>query len=266
MELQKRQVTRLRQHILSWYKKHKRDLPWRKTKDPYKILISEVMLQQTQVDRVVAYYERWLKALPTFEKLFRVSTKKLLTLWSGLGYNNRVLRLRALAGVVIKDHKAKLPKTYEQLIRLPGIGDYTANAILAFAFNKSVPVMDTNIRRVLIHELKLSEKISLDELKIISLQLIPKEKSCIWHNALMDYGALFKTARRTGIKPLSQQGAFVGSNREVRGFITKELTQKDSLPMNVVKKNFPDKDVVVIVNKMVEDGLVQVKDGFLVLA
>ena len=217
-------IKTFQEKILSWYKQNKRDLPWRKTKDPYAILVSETMLQQTQVDRVIGYYLKFLKKFPSFEKLAKAQKKTLLSYWSGLGYNNRVLRLQQLAQVVIKEHKGKLPRTEEVLLSLPGIGPYTATAVLAFAFNKDVAVVDTNIRRVFIHELKLKKNISAEALRETALATVPKGKSCIWYNALMDYGAMKQTARKTGIKPLSRQSKFEGSDRQVRGQIVRMQT------------------------------------------
>jgi len=149
------------------------------------------------------------------------------------------------------------PQTYEELIALPGIGDYTANAVLAFAYNKEVPVLDTNIRRVLIHELILKETTSEEELKKIAQKCIPKGKSCMWHNALMDYGAMEKTARKTGIASLSKQGKFEGSDREVRGWIIRQLTQKKKLTTHIIEKAFPNKDIKKIIEKMVNNQLIR---------
>jgi len=265
MKPSSKKITAFQKKILSFYAKHKRDLPWRKTKDPYKILVSEVMLQQTQVDRVIPFFLRWLKNFPTVEDLAKGDSQKVLALWSGLGYNNRALRLQKLARAVLEEHNGKLPQSYEKLTKLPGIGEYTANAILAFAFNKSVPVMDTNIRRVLIHEFNLQEDTSLEELKKIAFACIPKNKSCMWHNALMDYGATIMTAKKTGIKPLSQQGKFAGSDREVRGFVVRELLKVKKLSLTEIKKKFPDKDINAILKKMHDDYLVTVKGNSVML-
>lgn len=247
--------------ILSWYAKNKRDLPWRKTRNPYHILVSEIMLQQTQVYRVIEYYLRWLEKLPNLQKLARVDTKTLLSLWSGLGYNNRALRLRDCARALREKYKGTIPKTYDELVTLPGIGEYTANAVLAFAFNKTVPVFDTNIRRVLLHEFNLSKTTSLLKLKEFARACIPQHKSCVWHNALMDYGALVLTAKKTKIKPLSQQGTFKGSDREVRGHIIRELTKKKKLSLEEIKRIFTQKDIHSIVEKMKRDKLIKVEEN-----
>lgn len=133
--------------ILAWYKEHKRDLPWRKTRDPYKILVSEVMLQQTQVSRVVDKYNQFLKLFSTVQLLANAKTSDVLKAWAGLGYNRRALYLQKTAQAVVTLYKGKFPKDLELLKELPGIGDYTARAILSFAFGESVPVLDTNHRK-----------------------------------------------------------------------------------------------------------------------
>ncbi|MBS3128811.1 A/G-specific adenine glycosylase [Candidatus Woesearchaeota archaeon] len=242
--------------ILSWYAKNKRDLPWRKTTDPYKILISEVMLQQTQVDRVIPYYERWLKQFPDFKSLAKAEKAMLLQHWSGLGYNNRALRLQQLAQIITERYHNKMPENEEALLALPGIGPYTAHAILAFAFNKEVPVLDTNIRRVLIHELKLKENTEPERLRKIAKEIIPKNKSRIWHNALMDYGALIVTAKKTGIASLSKQSKFEGSPRQVRGAIIRLLLKEKKLSLKRIQKEFPHPQLKTIVEKMEKEGMV----------
>ena len=247
--------------VLDWYAQNKRDLPWRSTTDPYKILVSEIMLQQTQVDRVIPYYHRFLEKFPDFASLAKGDKTTVLKLWSGLGYNNRVLRLQKLASVVVDKYEGELPTGEDVLLSLPGIGPYTAHAVLAFAFNKKVPVLDTNIRRVLIHAFSLNEEISVDDLKELALSLVPKEKSCVWHNALMDYGALHLTARKTGIESLSKQSTFEGSSRQIRGKIVKHLIAEKSVSVEVLKELFSHENFDVILEKLVKNDIVIVKNG-----
>lgn len=144
--------------VLDWYGKHARDLPWRKTQDPYKIWISESMLCQTQVSRVISYYESRIKLFPTVSSLASASNKQVLKARSGLGYNSRAIRLKQAAERIV--YEDRFPDTYEMLVDLPGVGDYVANAILAFAFNQDVVVLDTNIRRIMMHEFVHKAKIS----------------------------------------------------------------------------------------------------------
>lgn len=165
--------------------------------DPYAILISEVMLQQTQVDRVVPKYNAWLKKFSTVQRLAKASLQDVLTLWSGLGYNSRGLRLRTMAQTVVKIHNGKIPTTVEELKALPGIGPYTAAAVATFAYKQRVPVIDTNIRRVIGRiffgvrgaptEKLLQEKVA---------DALPTSRPDLWNHALMDLGAMVCVARK----------------------------------------------------------------------
>ena len=141
-----------RKKIYDFYEDHGRDLPWRRTRNPYRILVSEIMLQQTQVERVLEKYTGFIRTFPDFSALAAAPLNTLLAVWQGLGYNRRALALKALAQKVIAEHRGKLPANPEKLLALPGVGKYTAGAVAAFAFNKAVLFMDTNIRRVYIHE------------------------------------------------------------------------------------------------------------------
>lgn len=219
---------RFQQTIWDYYRAHKRVFPWRTTADPYKILISEIMLQQTQTDRVIPYFNAWMKKFPTLKKLAAASTGDVLKAWQGLGYNRRALSLKKLAEAVAIAHAGKLPHDFDSLLALPGIGPYTAGAILAFAFNKAVPFVETNIRRVYIHFF-FNDKSSVSDKEIFKLveatmdRIHPRE----WYSALMDYGV--KLAKE-GIpnpnrrsKHYTKQSKFEGSLRQVRGAILKIL-------------------------------------------
>ncbi|RME52395.1 Fe-S cluster assembly protein HesB [Candidatus Woesearchaeota archaeon] len=222
----------LHKKILTWYARNARDLPWRKTKDPYAILVSEFMLQQTQVERVKPYYLAWLSQWPTITCLSRERPANVLRAWSGLGYNARALRLLQTAKRIVQEHNNKIPHNKEDLQRLPGIGAYTASAILAFAYNKPEPVIDTNIRRVLIHECSLPHTISAQDLATVAKQLIPKGRSRDWHNALMDYGATVLTSKTTNIPPTTKQPSFEGSTRQARGAIIRHLLSKGAVKLS----------------------------------
>ncbi len=214
------------QKILSWYERHKRDLPWRHTTNPYHILVSESMLQQTQVDRVIPKYEAFLKAFPKIQDLAVAPTSQVLELWSGLGYNSRAIRLQEAAKIISKRYNGEVPKNRDALMELPGIGPYTSNAILSFAHNLPFPCMDTNIRRIILHELQLPEKTAPEKLYILAESLIPEGRSRDWHNALMDYGSSILTARKTGVKSLTTQSKFLYSRRWYRGQILKTLIRE----------------------------------------
>lgn len=174
--------------LLSWYKKNKRDLPWRHTRDPYRILVSEVMLQQTQVDRVVFKYQEFLAKFPTTKALAKASVADVIRVWQGLGYNRRALFLQKTAQAIEEKHRGIFPFTLEELKALPGVGDYTARAILSFSFELPHPMMDTNHRRFYQrvyfgHALKTDK-----ELLETAYAIIPKQPYD-WNQALMDFGS-----------------------------------------------------------------------------
>ena len=139
----------IRRKLLVWYDKTKRDLPWRNTKDPYHIWVSEIMLQQTQVKTVLPYYKRWIKTIPTIEKLATTPEQKILKLWEGLGYYSRARNFKKAAQIIYKEMNGELPKTVNDLKNLPGVGRYTAGAIASIAFGLKAPVLDGNVKRVL---------------------------------------------------------------------------------------------------------------------
>lgn len=265
----KPQIHTLQKNILSRYQQHWRTLPRRKTRDPYAIHISEVMLQQTQVDRVIPYFLQWMKDFPGYVTLAKASKAQLLKHRSGLWFNSRALRLRECAKV-IKPPKSPsngdLNNLRNYLMKLPGIGPYTSAAIMAFAWNLPVPVIDTNIRRVLIFLFKLPENIGAQALEEFAEKIIPKGKSRDWHNALMDYGALELTARKTKIKPLSKQSKFEWSDRQVRGWILKYLVKNTFCTIKTIQEEFPKKEVKMIVAWMAKDGLITMRKWRILIA
>ena len=185
------------------------------------------MLQQTQVERVIEKYSQFIRTFPNFTALEKAPLRKLLALWQGMGYNRRALSLRTLAQQVVKEHRGRLPSAPEELVRLPGIGNYTAGAVAAFAFNKPVVFLDTNIRRVFIHEFfQDREDVRDEEIVPCVEKTLDRTEPGKWYNALMDYGAMLKTR---GANPnrrsahYTRQSTFEGSNRQVRGMILKTL-------------------------------------------
>jgi A/G-specific adenine glycosylase len=187
------------QNLLLWYLKFGRDLPWRHTSDPYHILVSEIMLHQTQVDRVLPKYLQWIKTYPSFRALASASLSEVQELWRPLGYNFRPIRLHEIAQRVIDEFNGQLPNTVEELMAIKGIGRYTAGAILSFAFHKDAPMVDTNIRRVIqrIFGIK-GNSLQAPARKIIWLlaeKLIPPGQAHIFNQAIMDFGALICVAR-----------------------------------------------------------------------
>lgn len=197
--------------LLVWFAANRRELPWRQTRDPYRILVSEIMLQQTQVDRVVPKYLAFLEAFPSLEALANASTGEVIRLWAGLGYNRRAVNLQRAARAVLEEHGGQFPRSVEALLRLPGIGPYTAGAVACFAFEQDVAFVDTNIRRVLRRALvgpEHSEPAASErELLAIGAAMIPPGQGWAWNQAAMELGALICTAAAPACRrcPISAQ-------------------------------------------------------------
>ncbi len=175
-----------RRKLLRWYSQARRDLPWRRTRDPYAIWVAETMLQQTQVATVTRYYERFLEAFPTVESLDRAPLPKVLALWSGLGYYRRAANLKRSARVLIRNHNGRLPDHYAELRALPGVGDYTAGAVLSIAFDKPYPAVDGNARRVIGRLFKLRND---KQIRNIAAHFVPAINPGYFNQALMELGA-----------------------------------------------------------------------------
>lgn len=193
-------VRRFQHRLLAWYARHKRDLPWRKTRDPYRILVSEIMLQQTQVDRVIPKYREFLTKYPTVEALAQADPRQVRKTWYPLGYNARPYRLHAIAREAVARYDGRIPNRHEELMALDGVGRYTAGAVLSFAFRQDAPILDTNVRRVLQRffgvrgdPMRAPANKRLWEL---AAAVIPKGKGHIFNQALMDFGATVCTARK----------------------------------------------------------------------
>ncbi len=266
-------VASLQERVLGWYAANRRDLPWRRTNDPYAILVSEMMLQQTQASRVAPRFAAWLKAFPTLESLAQAPLGDALLLWSGLGYNNRARRLRDCALAAVASARvtvgaggqappATLPRTVDELRRLPGIGSYTARAVLIFAHNDDLAAVDANVRRVLVHELQLRETLPERALQEVAEAVLPHGRSREWHNALMDYGALVLTGRSTGIAARTRQSAFDGSRRQHRARVVRLLLAGGPLPVHEIAQalDLPPQTVGELVDVLAHDGLLR-RDG-----
>ncbi len=216
--------------VYDHYQKHGRHtLPWRKTKDPYRILVSEVMLQQTQVDRVISYYKDFLKRFPTARALAGASLGEVLRLWQGLGYNRRAKMLWQAAQSVTTRYAGRFPKTYTELTELPGVGPYTAGAVMAFAYNEPVVMIETNIRTVYLHHF-FAERHDVHDKELMPLieQTLDHTDPRTWYTALMDYGThLKRTIDNPSRKSVHHvtQAKFKGSDREIRGAILRALSE-----------------------------------------
>lgn len=192
-------IRTIRNSLLDWWSTNRRDLPWRLTRDPYRIMVSEIMLQQTQVERVRPYYDAWLERFPTVQDLAAAPTADVIRRWKGLGYNRRAVNMQRTAQAVVA-MGGRFPETVDGLLALPGIGPYTAGAIACFAFEQDVAFLDTNMRRV-IHRLIIGVDVPrpiLTDRQLLPLAeaLVPPGDGWRWNQALMEFGALHCTARK----------------------------------------------------------------------
>jgi A/G-specific adenine glycosylase len=221
-----------RELVWDFYRRHGRAFPWRETSDPYRILVSEVMLQQTSTSRVLGKYEDFLAVFPDFEALAAAPVSNLLQVWQGLGYNRRALALQRTAIAVLSEFEGELPSDPAVLRRLPGIGPYTASAIAALAFNKPAVFIETNIRAVFLH-LFFPECQAVDDRELLPLvaETLDEGSPREWYYALFDYGAHLKKSLNPGVRSAQyhRQAPFKGSNRELRGRILRALLARGSL-------------------------------------
>ena len=208
-------------------------MPWRRTRDPYRILVSEVMLQQTSVARVMDKYAGFIRAFPGVRSLAEAATDRLLGAWKGLGYNRRALSLRSAARLIVSAHRGRVPRSLEELVALPGIGHATAGAVLAYAFGLALPFVETNIRRVFLHFFFPGED-RVTDARILPLveKTLDRENPREWYYALMDYGAMLgRSAVNANTRSVRyrRQKPFEGSFRQLRGAILSAvLTLKEA--------------------------------------
>jgi A/G-specific adenine glycosylase len=192
----------LSDQILAWYARNQRSLPWRKTRNPYHIWVSEVMLQQTQVQTVIPYYSRFLSRFPSVQALASASLDDVLKVWENMGYYARARHLHAAAKEIAEQYGGKVPNTWDELVGLPGIGNYTAGAILSIAFSQAVPAIDANVRRVITRLFAIDQPLDKGrtQQRIADLTggLLPKDHPGLFNQALMDLGANICTPRRPG--------------------------------------------------------------------
>jgi len=245
--------------VWEFYKNNKRPMPWREDISPYSIFVSEVMLQQTQVSRVMIKYPLFLQFFPDFKSLAHADTPTLLSVWQGMGYNRRALYLRSAARIIENIFDSQLPKDIAQLDELPGIGHATACSIAAFAFNMPVSFIETNIRRVYIHHF-FSNKDKIDDKDILPIvtETVSKENPREWYWALMDYGAyLAKKGKNPNTKSrhYNKQNKFEGSVREVRGGIL-NLLLKRSYTLNKLREIYVDERLFTALEQMEKEGFI----------
>ena len=282
-------MQKFQKEIWNFYKSNKRDLPWRNTTDPYHILVSEVMLQQTQVIRVIPKYQEFIKKFPTIKKLAQASKAEVLTLWQGLGYNRRALFLKKACETLYAQNpkNPQFPISREELLKLPGIGQSTAGAVLAFAFNKPIPFIETNIRAVFLYFF-FKDSSSVSDITILELvqqslnQKKQRENPREWYYALYDYGSMLKTKlgkdKKTELhkqsKHYNKQSTFKGSNREIRSTILKLFTLTKNIKkqrhihkrsiIEEILKNLPQanpENIQTNLKSLVKEGFLQEVEG-----
>lgn len=236
-------ILNARTFILEKGREFYRDLPWRKTDNPWAILVSEVMLQQTQVPRVSKIFPLWMERFPAPSELAAAPLSEVLRAWSGLGYNRRALNLQKAARILALEYKDTIPPSEKALRRLPGVGIYTARAVLAFAFNIPSVFLETNIRTVFIRHFSAglsrdaNGTVSDKDLEKIGQRLIDLKDPRTWYSALMDYGAWLKQNEGNfgkQAKMYRQQSPFKGSIRQLRGAILKSLLETSPLAVDIV--------------------------------
>ena len=239
------EILALRKQVYAHFEAHGRVLPWRSSPTPYGVFVSEVMLQQTQVDRVVGYFSRFTTALPSFATLAEAPLATVLSLWQGLGYNRRAVNVRAAAIMVMTEFGGELPNTETDLVRLPGIGTATAGSIAAFGFNSPTVFLETNIRAVLIHHF-FANKATVDDSELLPIAeaLLDKENPFRWYSAVMDYGSVLKkmvgnaAQKSSGYK---KQSTFAGSKRQLRGAVLRFVLLNTTATSTMLKKEFADR-------------------------
>lgn len=260
-------ISDFQKNIWDYYQRNSREMPWRQNTDPYWVFLSEIMLQQTQVNRVIPKFIAFMDRFPNMLSLSLASTQDLLLAWQGLGYNNRALRLREAAKQIIQKYGSEFPKTPEEWDRLPGIGPATAAAICVYTFNQPNVFIETNIRRVFLHHF-FEDSIQVDDkelLPVVNLSLDHKNPR-EWYWALMDYGSYLKTQipnpnRRS--KQHTIQSKFTGSTRQVRGEIIRRLLVK-TVTQTLIEQEFPEKGGKAI-QGLLKDQIINRKNDILSL-
>jgi len=253
--------------IYDHYRGNYREMPWRRTGDPYRILVSEIMLQQTQVERVLQKYAEFIKIFPDLHSLAQAPLSNVLRVWQGMGYNRRALSLKRLAEIVVQEYAGKLPDDPEELIRLPGIGPYSASAIYAFVHNRPSLFIETNIRRVYIHFFfDDREHVRDAEIMPILEKTLDRKNPRDWYYALMDYGVKLKKEVRNPNRRSAhyqKQSAFHGSARQVRGMILKTLLKSRGMTKCALKQALPTLPEALdqVLEGLLKDGLLQQKKG-----
>lgn len=263
--ISRRSISLFRKMIYDHYQREERPLPWRKTRNPYRVLVSEIMLQQTQVGRVLDKYGLFINAFPDFAALAEAPISEILNAWQGLGYNRRAISLKKIAETVVQQYRGRLPLDPEVLITLPGIGKYSAYAICTFITDKPSLFIETNIRRVYIHFF-FRERHDIGDKEIIPLleKTMDAKDPRQWYYALMDYGVKLKAEvenpnrRSSGYR---KQSPFKGSARQARGAILRALIGSPGMTKSQIRKEVPGHagDIDMILASLVREGFLEKK-------
>jgi A/G-specific adenine glycosylase len=262
MKLTTQQITDFQETVWDYFRSHERSMPWRDDPSAYRVLVSELMLQQTQVSRVITKFDEFMTRFPDIVSLANAPLADVLVVWSGLGYNRRAKFLHESAKKIVTDYDGALPATHDELVSLPGVGTNTAGAIMTYAYNQPVVYIETNIRTVLFHHFYSDNacKVGDKELRVLSEQLLDRDHPREWYWALMDYGThLKKTAggRLDSSKHYKKQSALVGSLREMRGRILKVLIAGSLTSAELLKAVKADERYDTALNGLMADGMIE---------
>ncbi len=262
-------IDTFRSIVLGYYASNKRNLPWRETITPYWILLSEIMLQQTQVPRVLVKFAEFTERFPDIKSLASASLHDVLGSWQGLGYNRRGKFLREAAVIIVDKHGGEIPKSVELVDELPGIGKATASAIVTYTYNIPTVFIETNVRRVFLHHFFQDRQDVPDtELLPIVAETVDKNNPRDWYYALMDYGThlakVIENPNRRS-KHYNVQSQFNGSVRQVRGALLRRFLKEKSVSYEKLKDEFTDDRLDKALTGMVKDGLIQEEEGHYLL-
>lgn len=268
MKLQTVAIARFQETVWDQYRAATRSMPWRTNPEPYRVLVSELMLQQTQVGRVTPKFLAFMERFPEVHDLAGAPLAEVLGLWSGLGYNRRAKFLQQAARAVVEQFGGRIPQTLAELVQLPGVGKNTAGAILAYGYNQPVLFIETNIRTVYFHHF-FSDRQDVDDKELLPLleQTLDREHPREWYWALMDYGAYLKQTNGNNIqrsKHYTKQSTFHGSYRQLRGQVLKYLLQTP-VPFKELTLAIPDERLASVVGVLQNEGLVLERNGLLMV-
>ncbi len=268
------QIKKFQHDVYTYYQAHQRTLPWRIPKpdgsfDPYHILVSELMLQQTQVNRVIPKYKLFIHRFPTLQAVSQATLADVLIVWSGLGYNRRARFLHQTAQQIMYEYKAEVPKDIAHLVRLPGIGINTAAAVAVYSFNQAEVFIETNIRTVFLHHFfSKQDQVSDQQLLPLVQEALDDKNPRQWYWALMDYGTYLKQtfpnpSRQS--KHYTKQSSFVGSQRFIRGQVIKALTMGGATE-TALRSNISDHRLSGVLEDLAAEGLISKKGHIYELA